>query len=87
MILTLVIPNRDDPEKPPTLYQEWGADAVPREGEAVYLGDPDEDGKAWIVKHVSHTFILGAVPKTEVRLIEPDHWSLKPGGGLGGGAG
>ena len=80
MIVTFVIPNRDDPEKPPTLYETWGAEAVPREGETVVFGDRNgEADSTWIVKWVRHTFQTRNrdefTHKIEVRLIEPQHWS------------
>ena len=76
MMLRFIVPNRDDAEQPPTLYQDWGAEAVPREGEAVYL-----DGTPWRVKWVAHTFQTEDRKQPthliEVRLIEPDHWTVR----------
>ena len=74
MIITFIIPNRDDLTKPPTLYEEWGSDVVPRKGEYVYLDG--ENGIAWKVYWVRYTYQLGEAPQVHVRLIEPDHWSL-----------
>lgn len=80
MRVTFVIPNRDDPEKPPTLYEDWYAEAIPRRGETIYFADAaGEDGSTWIVKWVRHTFQVKNrdVPPhaVEVRLIEPQHWA------------
>lgn len=69
-----VVPNRDDPEKSPTLYEYWNVEAVPREGEMVEI-----EGKAWRVKWVSHVLQISddKKPKSDIhiRLIEPDHWT------------
>jgi hypothetical protein len=77
VMLRFVIPNRDDPEKPPTLYEYWGAQTVPREGETVYLS-----GTPWVVKWVAHTFQVedrneSPPHRIDVRLIEPDHWTQR----------
>ena len=69
-----VVPNRDDPEQPPTLYEYWSVQAVPRVGESVEI-----EGKPWCVKWVSHILQISddSKPKNDihVRLIEPDHWT------------
>lgn len=75
MIVRFILPNRDDAERPPTLYENWGAHAVPREGETVVLS-----GTPWRVKWVCHTFSVEEEERghtIEVRLIEPDHWSQR----------
>lgn len=76
LMVTFVIPNRDDPKQPPTLYETWGAEVVPREGDGLSL-----QGTPWRVKSVDHIFQTEdrsrPTHEVRVRLIEPDHWTQR----------
>ena len=81
-IVRFVIPNRDDPDKNPTIYRDLWVNHVPRIGEYVELYENDDaaesgDGTTWVVKHVSHVIIDVGPAVVKVRLLEPDHWSLQ----------
>lgn len=72
MRVVLLMPNRDDPSRPPLVAQEWSMDTAPRQGEMVaLLGEDGESESEWIVKWVRHNLMPGQPAWVDVRLIEP----------------
>ena len=84
MRIRFVIPNRDDLNARPTQYLIAEVAAVPRIGEAVYLGLNEDEATPWRVKEVSHVLTVPVMSdesagahRIDVRLIEPGHWSQR----------
>jgi hypothetical protein len=82
MRVRFVIPNRENLDAAPTLYQYAEVAVVPRVDESVYLGLNEDSATPWRVKWVGHTLTVpvesdapAGAHRIDVRLIEPDHWT------------